>query len=78
MPTDPDANSVGRKIRARMGEQRVNMSELGRRTRINRTTLAYQIDNGGVTVETLMRIAEALSLDAAELLPRSEPESVSA
>ena len=69
MPTDNIPAGVGSNIRAEMGRQRISMSELARRTRISRTTLAHQIDVSRVTVDTLVLIAHALSIEPSDLLP---------
>lgn len=69
MPIAPDATPAGLNIRAEMGRQRMTMSELSTRTNIPRTTLTHQIDGRGLTVDNLMRIATALGVTIADLLP---------
>ncbi|OBF77009.1 hypothetical protein A5751_22780 [Mycolicibacterium fortuitum] len=65
-------------IRGEMGKQRVPMTELSRRTEIPRSTLASQINNGTLTVSTLMRVAAALGVEPAVLLPAIDAPAVSA
>lgn len=69
MPAGTKASEIGQTIRAEMGRRRVSMVELGRRTGIPRTTLAYQIDFGQVTAANLVAIAAALDIAPADLLP---------
>lgn len=64
----PDGDP-GMNIRGEMGKQRISMVELSNRTEIPRSTLAYQINNGALTVSTLLRIAVALDVEPAALLP---------
>lgn len=52
-----------------MGKRRLTMVELANRTKIPRTTLAHQINKGTLTVATLLRIAQALDVEPAVLLP---------
>ena len=51
------------------------MVELSNRTDIPRSTLSYQINNGALTVSTLLRIAAALGVDPATLLPDPPAEA---
>ncbi|MBU8832369.1 helix-turn-helix domain-containing protein [Mycolicibacterium goodii] len=69
---------VGSRIRAQMGRRRVSMAALSRSTGIPRATLTNQIDHCGVTVLTLVRIAEALDADPAEFLPSRQPAKATA
>jgi transcriptional regulator with XRE-family HTH domain len=69
MPANSPADVVGPNIRAEMGRRRISMLELSRRTGVNRTTLAEQIDTAGVRVNTLVLIAQALGVKLSDLLP---------
>jgi hypothetical protein len=71
MPSDRIADDVGGKIRAEMGRQRMTMVKLAALTGKPRTTLDYQINIGTVTVNNLVRIADALQVDVVSLLPES-------
>lgn len=62
-------DDVGANVRAEMGRQRINMSELARRTRIPRATLYGQINTGNITVNNLVLIAAALEVAPEALLP---------
>lgn len=68
MQTTTLKNDVGTAVRAEMGRQRVTMVELSRRTGVARSTLAYQINEGTLTVSSLLLIAVALGVPASELL----------
>lgn len=68
MPTETSPD-VGLNIRAEMGRQRVSMAKLSRKTGVPRSTLIGQIDSGRITVDTLVRIAGALSVEVSDLLP---------
>lgn len=74
MPTDT-TSTVGLNIRAEMGRKRCSMAKLSRQTRVPRSTLTEQIDNNRVTVDTLMKIARALDVDASDLLPEGPIEA---
>jgi len=73
MQTDTEF-SVGREIRAEMGRQRVSMARLSRQVQVPRSTLTEQIDSDRVSVSTLLRIATALRVPAARLLPEAEAQ----
>lgn len=68
MPTTARKSDVGEEVRAEMGRQRVSMIELARRTGVARSTLAYQINSGTLTVRNLLLIAEALEVTVAVLI----------
>ncbi|OBF29810.1 helix-turn-helix domain-containing protein [Mycolicibacterium conceptionense] len=70
----PDGDP-GINIRGEMGKRRISMVELSNRTDIPRSTLSYQINNGALTVSTLLRIAAALGVDPATLLPDPPAEA---
>lgn len=65
---DKCAQPNGAEVRAEMGRQRVSMVALAARTNIARTTLAYQINSGRLTVETLRAIAKALDVPLSALV----------
>lgn len=77
----PDGD-LGINIRGELGKRRISMVELANRTGIPRSTLANQINNGPLTVATLLRIATALAVEPAALLPYqpsvAEPSKASA
>jgi transcriptional regulator with XRE-family HTH domain len=67
MPTD-DSRDVGAEVRAEMGRKRLSMVALSDKTGIARTTLAYQINSGRLTVETLVAVAKALDVPLSSLV----------
>lgn len=66
MPTTVPDVAAG--IRTEMTRQGISVLELSRRTDIPRTTLAYQINNGVLTVNNLLLIADALNVRVARLV----------
>lgn len=51
-----------------MGRNRVSMLQLSKATGIPRSTLAYQINANVLSVNNLIRIADALAVTVAELI----------
>ncbi len=74
MPSETPRD-VGAEIRAEMGRQRLSMSALADSTGIPRSTLAHQINNGPLTVDTLTAIAEALGKEPSHFWPGTEAAS---
>ncbi|WP_052534912.1 helix-turn-helix domain-containing protein [Mycobacteroides abscessus] len=66
--TETTADRVAANIRAEMGRQRVSVVELARRTGLSRPTVHRQVNDTGLTFDTLDRIARALDVDPAALL----------